>query len=43
MYRRDPSSEGYSMVYCRSSVSEFRKFRNPSACIRQKISVYPRT
>ena len=29
MYRSDPSSEGYSMVYCILSV---REFRNPSTC-----------
>ena len=28
MYGRDPSCEGYSMVYCRSSVRELRKLRN---------------
>ena len=32
MYGRDPSSEGHSMVNCRSSVKDFRKLRNPSAC-----------
>ena len=29
MYGSDPSSEGYSMVYCILSV---REFRNPSTC-----------
>ena len=33
MHGRYPSSEGYSMVYCKSSVREFRKLRNPSGVI----------
>ena len=30
MHGRHPSSEGYSMVYCKSSIREFRKLRNPA-------------
>ena len=41
MYERDPSFEGYSMVYCRSSVRELRKLRNPSACDLSRKSPIP--
>ena len=31
----------YSMVYCRSSVRELRKFRNPPACDLSRNSPVP--
>ena len=39
--KRWTSCEGYSMVYCRSSVREFRYLRNPSACDLSRKSPIP--
>ena len=41
MYEKDPYFEGYSIVYCRSSVRKLRKLMNPSACDLSRKSPIP--
>ena len=41
MYGRDPSCEGYFMVFCRSLVRELRKLKNSSACDLSRKSPIP--